>query len=725
MSDNTPPRKTWLRKLRKGITIHFSGYDHDGIPHWMLYDAGRNKFFAIGWPEYEMLSRWHIGDGEKIIEAVNKETTLHLEMQDFENVKDFLYNHYLIEHRWRNVYQKAREHKLIKGENIFYWFIKYYLFFRIPLLHPDKFLEKTQGFGRFLFNRYTVYVMFALGLVAVYQIGIRWEEFVHTFSSIFSWQGLLFYFIAFTIAKFFHELGHAYMCRSYGISVPTMGVAFLVFWPVLYTDTTLSWRLSYKERLQIALAGMWVESYITIIAALIWCNVHNVTIQMICYVMVAVNWVGTILINISPFMRFDGYYVLSDLLKIPNLQTRSFELARWQIRNWLFGWVEPPHEHFSKNMHRILVLYAITTWIYRLIIYFGIALLVYHYFFKIIGIILFGIEIFAFILRPVVMELKKWYELRQQFTLNRRTLITIVSTIILSSLLLLPLNAAIHLNATLSYSHELLYAPVEAVLVSKLPALGSKVEEGQVIIKLKSSEIDYNLAKAKLQYQITSEAFRRSFLNPKFAKKINDLKAELSEKNSEQKKWMDLQEKLVLKAPFNGLVGDLDSTLYPGVTVMKGQWLLDIINPNSKVIEAYVNESDLDSLKNSEEGKFYPLNTDMPVIHAKIIAIEPINSANLAFQYAKELRQNKKNEFIVATPSYHASELGGKIPTETTEEGKYVPIESVYRVLFAPEENVELKNIQLGTVVVFSKPRSFLYKTFYKIKTVLVKETGF
>src|SRR5581483_669498 len=202
-------------------------------------------------------------------------------------------------------------------------------------------------------------------------IGLRWDEFTHTFSTIFNWQGLFLYFIAFTIAKLFHELGHAYMCKQYGVSVPTMGVAFLVFWPVLYTDTTLSWSLPSYQRLRITFAGMWVETYVTIIAALMWANVHSVTIQMVCYVTVAINWVSTLLINMSPFMRFDGYYALSDILKVPNLQNRSFELARWQIRNWLFGFEEPTPEFFSPRMHKILIIYALITWFYRLVIYFG------------------------------------------------------------------------------------------------------------------------------------------------------------------------------------------------------------------------------------------------------------------------------------------------------------------------------------------------------------------
>lgn len=723
MSKKPPNHR--IRKLRTGVTIDFYGYNHDGIPQWIIHDTGRDKFFIIGWPEYEMLSRWNLGNREAIIDAVNNETTLHVTEDDFENLRNFLNTNYLVELRWLNVYQKAKEQKVIKGENIGYWFIRYYLFFRIPLFHLDNFLNRTKFIGDILFSNITLFVMTILGITALFEISNHWEEFKHTFSTIFNFQGLIFYFIAFTIAKFFHELGHAYMCKRYGIPVPTMGVAFLVFWPVMYTDTTLSWKLPYHQRLKIALAGMWVETYVTIIAALIWANTHNVIIHMICYVTVAVNWVSTLLINVSPFMRFDGYYVLSDLLKMPNLQNRSFALARWQIRKWLFGWEEPATEHYSTRMHRILVVYAFLTWTYRLIIYFGIALIVYHYFFKAAGIILFLIEIYVFILRPIYHELLRWYSLRAQFTLNTRTKISITAFIILLFLLFFPLNPSIQLNATLSYSHIVLYAPMDSILETPLPKQGTLVQENQPIVTLRSDEVQYNLIKSQLEYEKIQVEIRRASLNPSFYSEKSNLEAEASEKKAEYDKWFNLQQKLILNVPFNGIISDVAMNVTPGLPLKKGQWVLDVVDPSKQVIEAYVNESDIEEIKTTRSGYFYPNNTDLPIIPVKLLAIEPINAADLSVRYTKELSVSNKEEYIVATPSYNASVLGGNIPTEVTEEGKYVPVESVFRVLLSPEKTIDLKNIQLGSVKLYAKARPFIFNVFYKIKSSLVKESEF
>ncbi len=469
-SKESKPQK--LPMLRKGISFAFSDYDKDGKPQWLIHDSARNKFFIIGWVEYEILERWYLGDPEAIISAVHTETTLNIDFNDVDSLLKFLTHNYLIQQSGYKIYQTAKEQKLFKNDNLFHWLINYYLFFKIPLVRPDHFLIRTKRVGDWLFSRALLYIMIVLAIIALYQLGHQWEKFTHTFSSIFTWQGLFFAFIAYMIAKLCHELGHAYMCRRYGVPVPTLGLAFLVFWPVLYTDTTLSWSLKSKQRLRIALAGIWVETYITIIAALIWCNVYNTTIQAICYVAITINWIASVLINVSPFMRFDGYYVLADYMNMPNLQPRAFALTRWQIRRWLFNWPDPPPEQFLPSRHRFLVAYSLVTWIYRLFIYFGIAILVYHFFIKVVGIILFAIEIYYFILGPIVTEIQSWISYKEKFTFNYRTKLTCLAVILLLSLIFIPFNETIKLPGTASYAHQILLAPIEAVIIKNPPVRG-------------------------------------------------------------------------------------------------------------------------------------------------------------------------------------------------------------------------------------------------------------
>lgn len=711
--------------LRKGITFAFSDYDKDGKPQWLIHDSGRNKFFIIGWVEYEILERWYLGDADAIVNAVHNETTLNIDINDVESLLKFLIHNYLIQQSGYHIYQRAKEQKIFKNDNLFHWLISYYLFFKIPLVHPDNFLVRTKRIGDWIFSRALLYVMIALAIIALYQLGHQWEEFTHTFRSIFTWQGLFFAFIAYMIAKLCHELGHAYMCRRYGVPVPALGVAFLVFWPVLYTDTTLSWSLNSKQRLRIALAGIWVETYVTIIAALIWCNVHNITIQSICYVAITINWMASLLINVSPFMRFDGYYVLADYINMPNLQPRAFALTRWQLRRWLFNWPDPPPEKFSPERHRFLVAYSLITWIYRLSIYFGIALLVYHFFIKVVGIILFAVEVYYFILGPIVTEIQTWIVLKDKFTFNTRTKLTCFFAILLLLLVFLPINETIKVPATLSYAHQILIAPTDAVIIKKPPEVGSAIKANQPIIQLQSTVLDHALRQIQLDYQRKISELRRAAIDPTYVGQRSILLSDINKDQAKYNKLMNLRSKYTLTVPFDGIILDIAPELYPGTVVMKEEILGDVIDPAKVEVEAFVSQQDINKLKVGFTGYFYPNDISRPALPVKVAAIEIINANKLSCSYSKGLQHDKKDSMIVDTECYNASDLGGDIATFYTDEGEYVPVDSAFRVLLTIQKPTKINQVERGTVYINTKPNAYSASVFYKLKTVLVREAGF
>lgn len=725
MTDAAQGKIKALPSLRDGLVVAFNDYDAEGKPQWLIHDAGRNKFFLIGWPEYEIYQRWHLKNPELIIESINAETTLNVEMSDIEHFIQFLKRSYLLKMSGYEIHHQAKEQHLFKNDNWISWLISNYLFFRIPLVKPDNFLSKTKYIADVIFNKYTLYVMSFLGLVAIYQLSTQWEQFTHTFSSIFTLQGLFFSFIAFVICKFCHELGHAYMCKQYGVPVPTFGIAFLVFWPVLYTDTTLSWSLSNHQRLRIALAGIWVETYITILAALIWCNSDNQTLQTICYVTITVNWMASILINVSPFMRFDGYYVLADYLKMPNLQPRAFALTRWQIRRWLFGWNDQPPEKFSKNRHIFLVAYSLFTWVYRLSIYLGIAVLVYHFFAKIVGIVLFLIEIYYFILGPFVDEIKTWIMLKDKFTLNINTKITLSVATISLIIFFAPFKHTIKIPATLSYTHQFLLAPEAGILQEDLPKIGSKIKANQPIVTLYSQQLDQAILETELEYNKTVSQLRRSAVNTDYTEQKNVLMSELKRLRSEYQKLLNTRTKLTIKVPFDGTLIESDTAIRKGTYIMKDQWLGDVVKPRSIQIEAFITQIDVNDLKVGATGDFHPQNHNIPNLPVTVRSIEPINSNELDCHYSTAVKQPKGENLVIETPCYHSSELGGEIPTFQTLEGSYVPTSSVYRVNLTSDAEIQLDYIERGNVYIEANAQSYASRLLYKFKSILIEELGF
>ena len=151
----------------------------------------------------------------------------------------------------------------------------------------------------------------------------------------------------------------------------------------MYTDTTDAWRLrNHKERLLINFAGILTELHLALIATFIWGILPEGGMKSVMFFIATTSWISSLLINVSPFMRFDGYYVFADWLKAENLQPRSFALARWQVRDTLFGLNHSPPEELNPSRRWLFIIYAWSTWIYRFFLFIGIALLVYHFAFK-------------------------------------------------------------------------------------------------------------------------------------------------------------------------------------------------------------------------------------------------------------------------------------------------------------------------------------------------------
>ncbi|MBL8483765.1 MAG: hemolysin D, partial [Rhodocyclaceae bacterium] len=249
-----------LPALRQDLGLHEAQADADGAPAWNLHDPAANRYYRIGWAAFEILSRWQMGSAGAIATSVSAETTLDLGSEDVAGVLEFLQQHHLLE--CRSSADSARLAAAHAAGRLHWsrWLLKNYLFFRIPLLHPDALIARLAARLAWLFRPgFWGAAALAAGLALVLVLR-QWDSFVHTFSAWNDWEAALAFAAALSVSKIAHEMGHALTARHFGCRVPSMGVAFLVLWPVLYTDTTEAWKLpARRARLAIGAAGMAAE----------------------------------------------------------------------------------------------------------------------------------------------------------------------------------------------------------------------------------------------------------------------------------------------------------------------------------------------------------------------------------------------------------------------------------------------------------------------------------
>jgi putative peptide zinc metalloprotease protein len=203
---------------------------------------------------------------------------------------------------------------------------------------------------------------------------VHWDA-LRTASTVFvdpaQWVGVL---VAWIALKLLHETFHGLASKKYGAPVTEAGVMFCVLAPVAYIDVTSTWRLSSRrERIIVAAAGMYAELFVAALAIVAWANTGEGLLHRMCLVIAATASIGTLLVNLNPLMRFDGYYILSDLLDIPNLSTLGRQYVAFKLRRWLLGLDGPPPA-MPVPHSRTIKLYALGSLAWRVMLYTSLAL---------------------------------------------------------------------------------------------------------------------------------------------------------------------------------------------------------------------------------------------------------------------------------------------------------------------------------------------------------------
>lgn len=654
-----------LPPLRQELTLRPAPAAPDGAPTWTLHDPAVNRFYQLGWTAFEILSRWPLGEVDAVVAAVHAQTTLRIERDDVLALLQFLAGHHLLQaasaqdsERLREV---ARRNKPSPGQ----WLLKNYLFLRVPLVRPMPFLRWLSPWVGFVYRPGFWWLVGAVALAGLYLVSRQWESFVHTFHAYTSWQGLLGLALALSFAKVLHELGHALTAYRHGCKVPTMGAALLVMWPVLYTDTSEAWKLpSRRQRLQIAMAGVLAELALAAFATLLWNFLPDGPLRAGVFMLATSTWLVTLAINASPFTRFDGYYVLGDWWNVPNLHERAFALGRWWLRERLFGFGDPAPELFPPRLQRKLIVFALAAWVYRFVLFLSIALLVFHFFFRALGIVLMAVELGWFLGLPIWRELAVWWRRRGELRWNRRTVRSALLALALAAWLFMPWQGVVRAPAVLERAQaQVVYAPRAAEVAQLGVREGDVVRAGQLLVALRSPELDYQLKAAEEQaarskWQLDQQPFNDELraLGPALRKRWETAQQAVDGYRAERRR-------LALAAPFAGRVVDVNPELHQGGWLRGGEPVLGVIGATGVKGEAYVGESDLARLRAGQRVRFAPRLPEAAALGCVVGGVDRLNLAALDEPYV-------------------ASVYGGGIPSLLRRDGTLAPLESTFRVRF-------------------------------------------
>jgi len=369
--------------LRKRADLVVAKIDYLGVGYQVIKDPIALKYHRLQLEQYRILE---LLDGKRSLEAVRDDLkaefpTLQITLSDIQQlITDLHKKGMVVSDRAGQGPSVVRERQKTRKEKIKQTFMSL-LSLRLPGWDPERTLRWMHPLVNWIFHPAVVTVCMIFVVSSWLVLAANLEEFhgrLPEFQSFFGWPNLIFLWATLGIAKIIHEFGHGLSCTHYGGECHEMGVMMLVFSPCLYCDVSDSWMLKNKwHRIIIGAAGMYIEIILSAVAIYVWWLTKPGLLHHLALNTFFVTTITTVIFNANPLMRFDGYYMMSDYLEIPNLRQKSEKLLKEAFSWYCLGIESRPDPFMPETGKAWFVTYAIAAWCYRWVVLFSISMFLY------------------------------------------------------------------------------------------------------------------------------------------------------------------------------------------------------------------------------------------------------------------------------------------------------------------------------------------------------------
>lgn len=694
-----------LPALRQDLRLH-EGPRHDALRVWLIHDPVRHRYFQISASAFELVRRWAAEPIDVFVARVAAELGRLVVAQEVKELSVFLIANNLTISPPRDDAKALASQYAASRFSPAGRIISSYLFFKTPLVKPERFLRATMFLVAPLFSRAALVLVTLIALAGVYLASRQWDQFVSTFQEFLTFEGWLTFAIALLVVKALHELGHAYSAARLGVRVPTLGVAFMVLTPVLYTDVSDAWLLrNRRDKLAIDAAGIIVELALAGIALFLWAFLSDGPLRSMAFVMATTSLALGLFINLNPLMRFDGYYLLSDMWGMPNLQARSNALAIWWLRENLFALGRPAPESFRPVQRFLLIGYAVAAWLYRQVLFLGIALVVYFMFFKALGLALFLVEVIWFIGLPIWRELKEWWAMRGEIVRSGRAAMTFLIVVMGLLLILVPWNTTVAVQGVALAEHETrLYPPRPGKIVASMLSDGRSVAAGERLLVLSAPDLDHDIALTKRRIELSSYRLNRIAGDAFDRSERVVIASELTRHRVHLEALIKEQSLLVVTAPHDGTLRDVDPDLKAGEWIDNLMVFGRVVRAGAAQVKGYVAEDDLWRVDLGAAVVFVPEDPQQARRRGRVTEVvrTGIRTVELA---------------------YLASAFGGSVASDRGPDNEIRP-RSGWHLIRVALDGPPVERAVRGTLHVDGRAESFAATIWRRVLQVLVRESS-
>lgn len=605
-------RELGLIRLRLRGDLTFTPQTAVGAPYYLVEDPLNSRFFRLGLVEYTFVSlldgRTTIQDALRALSGVMPHHRL--TEQDAAGLC-----RWLVDMDLAHTDESSQGARLVQSaqtiENRKAAARWNPLIFRLPLGRPDPLFARLTAWFGWLHSPPAVLGWLMLLALGGYAVLSDWDRFTASSHVVFAPGNWLWLAACWLVLKIVHEASHGIACRRLGGAVRETGVLFVLFAPLAYVDVTASWRFRRRrDRIQVAAAGMYVELLIAAVAALVWSNTGPGWLNNLCFNLVFMASVATLLFNSNPLMKFDGYYILSDALVLPNLSGSGQLYLRYWAKRYLLG-IDSALPAWSPRDAVLVRIYGVASFVWRMLVTAGLIITATTLFHG-AGIVLAGVAVVLWLGLPTIGFIK--YLLfgkpgerprRLQFCLTAGS----AAAIAVAVLGFVPWPGARNAPAVVEYSPHTVVRASSAGFVREIHVQsGQSVQAGQLLIVLENRELACELADLELQIRQSEVRGQR-----------HQQKGEVAQEQAEAKNREGLSTQLLekraqnvqlsVRAAHTGRVVRRNLAAMLDTYLAEGDEILAIGEESQKELRVSLSQDDLDAFTQLS-GK--PVDIDLP-----------------------------------------------------------------------------------------------------------------